>query len=103
MRGPLLYCIEQADQPGLELRDVVLPDDAEIEAVEGSGELGGMKLLRVQVDMVPPDPGWSGRLYAPALMHPASAPGQGQVVTAIPYYAWANRDPGTMVVWMRAR
>jgi DUF1680 family protein len=102
MRGPLLYCIEQADQPDLELRDVVVPDDAEIEAIAGSGELDGMTLLRVPVEMVPPDQGWSGRLYALALMHPLWTTGQGHAVVALPYYAWANRDPGAMVVWMRA-
>jgi DUF1680 family protein len=47
--------------------------------------------------------GWTGRLYRPyeADDGPSRRPVE---LTAVPYYAWANRDPGPMRVWIpRAR
>ncbi len=40
--------------------------------------------------------GWNGDLYRSA--PPAAAPA---TLTAIPYYLWANREPGAMAVWLR--
>jgi DUF1680 family protein len=105
MRGPLLYCVEQADNQGFDLRDLVLPDGADLAAEFEPGLLNGVVVLRGQAVIDPPDPAWHNRLYrqqkavtnAPATGH------QTVSLTAIPYYAWANREPGQMLVWLRSK
>ncbi len=102
MRGPLLYCVEGVDHPGLDLRDLLLPSEAKLSAAHRPDLLGGVVALQGQALAVPPGPGWEGHLYRTA--HPRAASPQGQAVplTAIPYYAWANRAPGPMQVWLRS-
>ena len=42
---------------------------------------------------------WRGRLYRP--VGAAAPPARPRAeLTAIPYYAWANRAPGAMRVWV---
>ena len=106
LRGPLLYCAEGADNPGLDLRDLVLPAGGEFSTVLRPGLLGGVVTLCGPAAVLPPDGGWDGRLYRttrPGGQEPAGAigPDRAELVT-IPYYAWANRQPGPMQVWLRA-
>ena len=100
-RGPLLYCVEQADNPGLDPRDIVLPADASITAEFDPRRLQGVTVLRVAARRVPPGEDWAGRLYRTASAPPLTQPGEPVEVVAIPYYAWANREPGRMQVWLR--
>jgi DUF1680 family protein len=105
-RGPLVYCLEGVDHPGIDLRDIRLPAEAELHASFDPDLLGGM--VTVQGDaFAAPAGGWDRRLYGTA------EPGNGQqpeaiagskpvALHAIPYYAWANREPGPMQVWIRA-
>ncbi len=102
MRGPLLYCLEQADNPGFDLRDVVLPATVELQASFCPDLLGGVVALRGQAEIVPPDAGWEGRLYRTVSLEPKDSQGRQVEVIAIPYYAWANREPGQMRVWLRS-
>src|SRR5919205_121063 len=46
MRGPLLYCVEEADNPGFDLRDVVLPAHATFTPEFRANLLGGVTILR---------------------------------------------------------
>lgn len=82
MRGPLVYCLESADNGG-RVRDVYLPDDAALSAEHRPDLLGGMTVLRAP-----------GRRVQDAN---ADAPAD---LTAIPYYANANRGPVSMEVWI---
>jgi DUF1680 family protein len=41
---------------------------------------------------------WQDELYRPARTE--DLPQREVVLTAVPYYAWANRGPGTMRVWI---
>ncbi len=96
MRGPLLYCLEAADNPGFDLRNLTLPDAGAIEA-RPSSLLNGVVTLHGHglVHEVKAD----GPLY----QNNASANRSRQsavAFTAIPYYAWANRQPGPMQVWL---
>jgi DUF1680 family protein len=95
-RGPLVYCLEGADHPGLDVWAMLLPPEAPLIAEEAPELLGGVVVLRSRGEVAEaPD----GALYRPAtLVEPARRPAP---LTAIPYYAWANRQPGPMVVWMR--
>lgn len=98
MRGPLVYCLEEADNGGdlhLVRLDGVRPED--FRADWRPDKLGGI------VELTGPgvretDAGWDGALYAadiPVETRPAR-------LTWIPYYSWANREPGEMRVWVRA-
>ena len=100
MRGPLLYCVEEADNPGVDPRDVVLPAEAIFSEAFESELLGGVVVLRVNGRIEPPDAAWSGRLYRPA-GEAVTSEGRAAEVTLIPYYAWANRTAGRMQVWLR--
>lgn len=103
MRGPILYCVEGADNPGLDPRDVVLPADADFAATFQPDLLGGVVVLRGQAQVAPPDEAWAGRLYRTVVPRSQEQPGRPVEVTAVPYYAWANREPGPMRVWLRTR
>jgi DUF1680 family protein len=100
MRGPLVYCVEQADQPGIDPRDLVLPSNAEIRAEHREDLLSGVSVLRFRGEMRAQDAEWSGKLYRTAQPSKPTA-GKPVEVTAIPYYAWANRAPGRMQVWLK--
>jgi DUF1680 family protein len=100
MRGPLLYCLEQVDHPNVDVRDVVLPDGAAFQAVERPDLLGGVVTLTADALNSPADPSWSSTLYQPAEGVRRSTAGGPTKITAVPYYAWANREPGAMRVWI---
>lgn len=100
MRGPLLYCLEGVDHPGVELRDVTLPaEEFAIAETFSPALLGGVATLRFPAASAPPDGGWSGRLYRPVQSGPA--PRRPIEALAVPYYAWANRAPGPLQIWLR--
>jgi uncharacterized protein len=101
MRGPLLYCVEAIDHPGVDLRDLVLSFDAPIEPRDRPDLLDGVVTLRGRALVQPPALGWDDRLYRTAEGTGADHGALPTGLTAIPYYAWANRAPGQMRVWLR--
>ncbi len=94
-RGPIVYCLEQVDNP-VPLHRIVLPRDAQLSAVFDRTLLNGVVKLEGEALLVD-DSDWYGDLYRfqPAKHKPCS-------ITAVPYYAWDNRDPGEMRVWIRS-
>lgn len=100
-RGPLVYCMEQLDQPeGVALADVALdlgqkPSSAFHEEFE-SGLLGGIVVLRHTGAIRETSPSRSG-LYYRYTTEPLKA--RKAILTFIPYYAWANRAATPMQVW----
>lgn len=101
MRGPLLYCVEGVDLPGADLRDLVLPAAAVLDIVPQAKMLGGMVTLRGMGQVAPPDDGWKDHLYRTAGVRTGEQANRTAEIVAIPYYAWANRTPGSMRVWLR--
>ncbi len=101
MRGPLVYCLEGVDHPGVELRDVILPGEARLSTEFRPDLLNGVVVLRGPARVVPPDSGWEHRLYRTVPESPGRSREMTTEITAIPYYAWANREPGQMQVWVR--
>jgi hypothetical protein len=101
-RGPLVYCLEGVDHPGVDLRDVALPAGTRLEARRESGLLGGVVVVRGEAVETPPV-AWDAHLYAAAEALAAGvAPERRRVpLVVVPYYAWANRAPGQMQVWLR--
>ena len=103
MRGPILYCVEQVDNPDVaELRDLVLPADADFSFGFEPNLLDGVTVLNAEARVVAPGEEWKDRLYRAA---PPSTCGHETAVelTAVPYHTWANREPGAMQVWLRSR
>ncbi|GAC1360660.1 MAG: glycoside hydrolase family 127 protein [Ktedonobacteraceae bacterium] len=97
LRGPLVYCIEQADNPGIDLATVVLPAQPAWEAVERPDLLGGIRTIQTRALLANP------LVPATSLYHPYTAARPTYTptrLTAIPYYAWANRVAGAMQVWL---
>ncbi len=98
-RGPIVYCLEQADQPpGLSLADLTIDLAAPVTA-EPAGD--GPVVLTGQARSGPA-PGWAGDLYRPAgtaREGPAAPPAPVQWV-ARPYYQWASRGGSAMRVWL---
>jgi len=73
-RGPLVYCLESTDNPGVEVISTRL-DAASLTFEPAPHLLGGITILRGQtVD--------------------------GQPLTFIPYHLWANRGESQMTVWV---
>jgi DUF1680 family protein len=105
-RGPLVYCLEQADLAGRHPRDLVLPASTRLSAEYRPELLSGLTILRGEAAAVPPHASWTGQLYRSASPEGAAESHTAEQeraveVTAIPYYAWANREPGAMHVWLR--
>ncbi|HYN88975.1 MAG TPA: hypothetical protein VER55_10610 [Ardenticatenaceae bacterium] len=94
-RGPIIYCLEQVDH-GLPLHRIVLNDVAQLGPVadpdvpDGVTVLAGPALALDTAD-------WDGALYRTE--PPAAGP---CTIRAIPYYAWDNRGPSAMRVWIGA-
>ncbi|MDW8351804.1 MAG: glycoside hydrolase family 127 protein [Anaerolineae bacterium] len=95
-RGPLVYCLESADNPISPLDRISLPLNMRWRTEHRPELLGGVTVLRgrAQVD----DAAWRGGLYAPA--QPVKR--KSVEITAVPYCVWDNRAPGEMRVWLRA-
>ncbi len=91
-RGPLVYCVEEADNPGGTVQRFKLPRKSEI-AVKQSGLFDGIVQLTASASAV--DEAEFAPLYRNA--PPKEAPA---TLTALPYYLWANRGQGSMVVWI---
>ena len=84
-RGPLVYCLETVDAPaGVALEELEVGSGVEPQPA-AQPELGD--------DVV--------GLRLPAFVR--GRPGPSATTTAIPYFAWANRSPGAMRVWLPAR
>lgn len=97
LRGPLLYCAEAADHPGIDVWDLVLPARPRWQTTWEPDLLGGVVTLRAEA-LARADGGAGGPLYRPYdASRPAYTPA---TLTSIPYYAWANRDPGPMQAWL---
>jgi DUF1680 family protein len=98
-RGPLVYCLEQPDQPGFNLFNASLLDDgSEFKSEFRADLLGGLLVLKHRGSVVD-SPFSSEPLYRP-FREQVERPGRVEALTFIPYYAWANREPSRMEVWV---
>lgn len=98
-RGPLVYCLEQVDQAdGVEVLNAEVDAESALEAIWRKDLLGGIVTIQARGAQV--DVGaWSEGLYAPAGAADR-LPRRPATLTAIPYYAWANRGAAPMRVWI---
>jgi hypothetical protein len=92
-RGPLVYCLEEADNPGGRVQRFRLPRDSELRASTRADLFGGIVTLEAPARAIK-EGDWTG-LYRTE--PPAELPTN---LTALPYYLWANRGQGSMLVWI---
>jgi DUF1680 family protein len=85
-RGPVVFCAEWPDNPA-GIRNMILPDDAVLNAVPRPDLLNGVVTL-------------TGQAQSLAYDKDGNVVKSEQAFTAIPYYAWANRGRGEMAVWL---
>ncbi len=92
-RGPLVYCLEQQDNPAAVNR-VRLPVGA---ALSQTFEplLGGIAVIRAEARAADAA-AWGPKLYR--TRPPAETAGP---IMAVPYYIWCNRGPNAMQLWLR--
>ena len=93
-RGPLVYCLEGIDNQG-PLNRISLSRAAAIDVRFEENLLGGVVTLRAPAVAEVSDD-WPRILYRPE--PPRTDP---MSIKAVPYYAWDNREPGEMLVWLR--
>ncbi len=89
-RGPLVYCAEWADNTNTSILNLVLNQGTEYTTNFLPGLLNGVTIIQAT---------GSGQTSSKGKV----TGDKKQVITAIPYYAWANRGPGEMSVWMKLR
>ncbi len=85
-RGPIMYCAEWIDNNG-KASNIVLPVGTQFQSEYNPDLLNGIETLHAEV---------------PAVIiknNGESIITQKQKFTAIPYYAWANRGKGEMMLW----
>lgn len=93
VRGPLVYCLEEADN-GENLSALYVDTDQPI--VEEMTDLfGGSVILRARGQRVV-QMSFKGGLYSS--VKPKREPA---MLTAVPYAYWNNRKPGEMTVWIK--
>jgi DUF1680 family protein len=94
-RGPIVYCLEEVDNgPGL--FRVSLPADARPKVVPRPDLLGGVVTITARGRSL------VIREAAGALYTSENSPARvaERPLLFVPYFAWANRAPGEMIVWV---
>ncbi|MCU0913491.1 MAG: glycoside hydrolase family 127 protein [Planctomycetes bacterium] len=96
MRGPIVYCLESADLPdSVSLQDVRLPHQPVWQVRHEPALLHGVTVLETEGGVVSrSEP--SSALYRRA----SDGPAERIKLHLIPYYAWSNRGPSDMTVWI---
>lgn len=93
-RGPIVYCLESADNNGA-VRNLVIPPDSPLTAIYRPDLLDGVTIIQGPARALY-DSEWPDQLY----LQSTDVPGAAETVfTAIPYFANTNREPGEMLVW----
>ncbi len=86
-RGPIVFCLEGADQPGGHVVNLVIPDSAALHTAFRPDLLGGVQVI-------------TGAAFSTHRNSAGEPVVEGSAdFTAIPYYAWAHRGLQQMTVW----
>jgi len=72
--GPIIYCLEQKDNKDLDIFTAIIKKDQNLNVKHRPDMLGGVNTI-------------------------VGKDSRGKIFTAIPYYAWNNRDSDKMQIW----
>jgi uncharacterized protein len=86
-RGPLVYCAEWVDNNGL-VSNLILPPSATFSTEYKADVLNGITVLKSEAQVIAVN------------SENNSVSTKTQPFTAIPYYAWAHRGKGEMMIWL---
>lgn len=96
MRGPIVYCLEEEDN-GADLHLISIGEKPDFQVKYCEELLGGVVILD-SVGKCLSQKVWEGdslyQEYTPYTY-------EEKKLRWIPYYTWANREPGEMIVWVR--
>jgi DUF1680 family protein len=93
-RGPIVYCLESIDNVE-SLHKLSLLKEGVLSSIYDESLLGGVVKIVGDAELVN-DHNWKEKLYS--IEKPKNKPFQ---ITAIPYFAWDNRESGQMRVWIQ--
>ncbi len=82
-RGPIVYCLEGPDNAEGHVRNLYIEEESKLDSGFQPDLLGGV-----------------GTISGPAVAVSENGKTHAQSFVAIPYYAWANRGPSEMIVWV---
>ncbi len=85
-RGPIVYCLEWPDNQG-HVRNLMLPATEKLKTSFDASLLNGVQVIQ-------------GSAFSLAAGDKGAIIRTPENFTAIPYYAWANRGRGEMMVWI---
>lgn len=97
-RGAIVYCLEQTDNPHCDIDEVGITPASQWKAEYQPELLNGIVVLHGEGTALDTT-GWENQLYRPYVAPAPDSPSR-LSLTAIPYYAWANREAGAMQVWI---
>jgi DUF1680 family protein len=89
VRGPIVYCLEAADNDG-RVTNLWTAPPASLSADHRPELLGDITVIHGKAFVMRREPVLGTDIYEPARL------------TAIPYYAWGHREPGEMIVGIPA-
>jgi hypothetical protein len=84
-RGPIMYCAEWVDNNG-KASNIIIPANTNFTNEYKAGLLNGITILKAEVPAI-------------VIKNDESIATTKQSFIAIPYYSWANRGKGEMIVW----
>jgi DUF1680 family protein len=87
-RGPIVYCLEGPDNKDGLVQNIMVDKNAKVTTAFNKDKLNEIQEISVE------GTGTKRQLNSEELIQVK------QKVTAIPYYAWANRGPSDMTVWI---
>ena len=85
-RGPIMYCAEWVDNFG-KVSNLIIPSSTVLIPEYNAGLLNGIMVLK-------------GKVPAYIIENNQQIKTVDQLFTAIPYYSWANRGKGEMMLWL---
>ncbi|MGO9587467.1 MAG: glycoside hydrolase family 127 protein [Limisphaerales bacterium] len=86
-RGPIVFCAEWPDTPNGKVRKLLLPDEQPLTTRFDPALLNGVQVIE-------------GKGYNVTTNEFGHTVKRLQDFKVIPYFAWANRGPGEMIVWI---
>jgi DUF1680 family protein len=102
MRGPIVYCVEWPDNPkDRQIDDAVLSNHTPLNTTYQKGLLGGVQVIAGGL-LISKTTNEERQNAATGKTEIKRIPFKEELeFIAIPYYAWANRGPSQMAVWLK--